>query len=121
MENLFVVSLVVSGLGMLLLFLALAILYGLIYLMTTVLRDPSAAPVHAGSEEQTVRGGKEATYRAAAIAVALACARQEPSPIGMPAASEGTGADAQRLEASAWWTLHHDRQLTHKPNRPSSQ
>jgi Na+-transporting methylmalonyl-CoA/oxaloacetate decarboxylase gamma subunit len=121
LENLFVVSLVVSGLGMLLLFIALAILYGLMYLMTTVLRDPTAAPMHAQPEEQRMPGGEEARYRAAVIAVALARAKQEPSPAGVPAAGEGTGADAQRLEVSAWWAFHHDRQLTHKPNMPRSR
>ena len=116
MENLFVVSLVVSGLGMLLLFVALAILYGLMYLMTTVLRDPSDTPVQAEPEEQRVPGGGEVRYRAAVIGVALARARQEPSSAGVPVAGEGIGADAQRLGVSAWWALHHDRQLTHKPN-----
>ena len=120
MENGLVVSLAVSGLGMLLLFIALAILYGLMYLMTSVLRDPGAVPVHRGPEEQRVPGGTEAATRAAVIAVALARARQEPSPVGVPAGSEGIGADAQCLEVSAWWALHHDRQLTRKPSRPRS-
>jgi Na+-transporting methylmalonyl-CoA/oxaloacetate decarboxylase gamma subunit len=121
LENLFVVSLVVSGLGMLLLFIALAILYGLMYLMTILLRDPTAAPVHAGPEDQRVPGGKEATYRAAVIAVALARARQEPSPVDVPATGEGTGADTRRLGVSAWWAFHHDRQLTQKPKSPRVQ
>ena len=116
MENLFVVSLVVSGLGMLLLFIALAILYGLMYLMTAVLRDRTAAPGQAEPEGQRVAGGEEAADRATVIGVALARARQEQSPVGVPAMGEGTGADAQRLEVSAWWALHHDRQLTHRPN-----
>ena len=113
MENGLVVSLAVSGLGMLLLFIALVILYGLMYLMTSVLRDPGAAPVRARPEEQRVPGGKEAAIRAAVIAVALARARQEPSPVGVPPGGEG--------EVSAWWALHHDRQLIHKPNRPRSR
>ncbi|MEJ2732953.1 MAG: hypothetical protein P8189_05165 [Anaerolineae bacterium] len=118
MENGLVVSLAVSGLGMLLLFTALALLYGLMYLMTSVLKDPGAAPVHAGPGEQSVPERKEAATRAAVIAVALARARQEPSPFGVPAEGEGMGAGEQRLEVSTWWALHHDRQLTHKPNRP---
>jgi Na+-transporting methylmalonyl-CoA/oxaloacetate decarboxylase gamma subunit len=120
LENGLLVALAVSGLGMLLLFIALAILYGLMYLMTSVVRDPDAAAVHAGPEEQRVPGGKEAATRAAVVAVALARARQEPSPAGVLAGGEDMGADAQRLEVSAWWTLHHDRQLAHKPSRPRS-
>jgi Na+-transporting methylmalonyl-CoA/oxaloacetate decarboxylase gamma subunit len=120
LENGLVVSLAVSGLGMLLLFMALAILYGLMYLMTTVLKDPGAAPAHAGPEEQRIPGGKEAATRAAVIAVALARDRQEPSPVGVPVTGDSTGVDAQRPGVSAWWTLHHDRQLAHKPNRPRS-
>lgn len=115
MENLLVASLVVSGLGMLLLFIALAILYGLMYLMTTVLRDPTAAPVQSEPEGEQVAGEEEATHRAAVIGVALARARQALSPVDVPAMGEGTGADAQHLGVSAWWALHHDRQLTHKP------
>jgi Na+-transporting methylmalonyl-CoA/oxaloacetate decarboxylase gamma subunit len=121
LENLFVVSLIVSGLGMLLLFIALAILYGFMYLMTTVLRDPTAVPVHAGREEPRASGGQESAYRAAVIAVALARARQELSAVGVPATGESTGADAQRLGVSAWWALHHERQLTHKPKTPRIQ
>jgi Na+-transporting methylmalonyl-CoA/oxaloacetate decarboxylase gamma subunit len=121
LENGLLISLAVSGLGMLLLFIALAILCGLMYLMTSVLRDPGAAPVHAGPEEQGVPEEKETATRAAVIAVALARARQEPSPFGVPAAGEGRGSDAQPLEVSAWWALHHERQLTQKPNRPRSR
>jgi len=39
MENPLVISLIVSGIGMLMLFLALAFLYVLMYLMTTFLND----------------------------------------------------------------------------------
>jgi Na+-transporting methylmalonyl-CoA/oxaloacetate decarboxylase gamma subunit len=120
LENGLVVSLAVSGLGMLLLFIALTILYGLMYLMTSVLRDPGADPVHARPEEQRVPGGEEAATRAAVIAVALARARHEPDPLGVSARGEGMGADAQHLEVSAWWALHHDRQLARKPKRPRS-
>lgn len=121
MENAFVVSLVVSGLGMVLLFTALAILYGLMYLMTKVLRDPSAIPVQAGSEEHRVSGGTESAHCAAVLAVALARARQESSPVGVPVAGEGGETEARRLEVSAWWALHHERQLKNKPNLPRSR
>lgn len=111
MENLFAHSLVVSGLGMLLLFFALAILYALMYLMTKVLKDPASAPVRAEEEEPGVPGGDDAMCRAAAIAVALARAGQGVRPAGVPVTGESQGTGS----VSPWWAFHHDRQLTRNP------
>jgi Na+-transporting methylmalonyl-CoA/oxaloacetate decarboxylase gamma subunit len=131
MDDPLVVSLVVSGIGMLTLFLALAILCGLMYLMTRItnirfIKDrPEAVAGEQGSRgagEQGSRGAEEQRSkdarerramqrRAAVIAVALARAeadRKRPldlSPIGAPGAGEAVG-------VSAWRALHHQRQLT---------
>jgi hypothetical protein len=99
MENPLAISLIVSSIGLLLLFLALALLYGLMYLMTTVIKDPPTAPVGLPEEH------REVMLRAAAIAVALARADQELRPAGTPAADE---------IVSPWWALHHQRQLTRR-------
>lgn len=113
MDSPVTISLVVSGIGMLMLFLALAILYGLMYPMTALIKDrPEAGTGGQGGrgaeEQEAVRRGQEAGSRkrqAAVIGVALARAEQELSPIG-----------ALRVEGaedgiSAWRMLHHQRQL----------
>lgn len=104
MDNPIVISLVVSGIGMLILFLSLAFLCGLMYLMTAFIKDRT----HEQEQEQGAGGRRqEASSRrlqAAVIAVALARAEQEQSPVGATGAKETT---------SAWRALHHQRQLTY--------
>lgn len=102
MDHPLVVSLIVTGVGMLILFLALALLYGLMVLMTTLVKDRRGK----GTDEPG--GGKtqeqEPTRRrAAAIAVALARAEQELSLARPPREGEAV---------SPWRALHHHRQLT---------
>jgi len=118
MDSPLVVSLVVTGIGMLMLFLALAFLCGLMYLMTAVIRDRPKGGTGEyggveGGEYGSVEGGERGSVgveeqramrrRAAVIGVALARAEQELSTIGAPE----TGA-----AVSAWRALHHHRQLT---------
>jgi Na+-transporting methylmalonyl-CoA/oxaloacetate decarboxylase gamma subunit len=127
MDNPLVISLAVTGIGMLMLFLALAALCGLMYLMTwmTNIRAPIEEWPEAGAGEQGRRGAEEQKgkgaeaervmrRKAAAIAVALARAERElgpsgsPCPIGAPGAEES----ASPQHVSAWRALHHQRQLT---------
>ncbi len=108
MENLLVVSLLITVIGMTLLFIALAILYGMMYLMTAVLRDPAPAPTEAAEEPTGTEQEQPAVLRAAAIAVALARAQQETP--GVPPVAETGGGDGSR-----WWLLHHIRRLTAQP------
>ena len=123
MDNPLVISLVVTGIGMLMLFLALAALYGLMYAMTAVIKDrPEAGAGEQGSRGAGGQGGRGAEEervmrrRAAAIAVALARAERElgssgsPCPIGAPRAEQA----ASPWRVSAWRALHHQRQLTRK-------
>lgn len=110
MENPLLISLVVSGIGMLMLFVALSMLYGLIYLMTAVIREkpgpavqPAPIPGHVPGA-----GGLEARQRkqrAAAIAVALARAELGLLPDSPSGVTEALG-------ASPWRALHHQRLLT---------
>jgi len=101
-DNQLIVSLIVSGIGMLILFLALAVLYGLMHLMTALIKD------RAGAGEQ---GGRVRVRQAAVIAVALARAELDLGPIGASGVEEAAG-------VSAWWALHHQRQLArHMPPR----
>lgn len=114
MGNPLLVSWVVSGIGMLMLFVALAVLYGLIYLMTAVIRDkpgPAAPPAQirglgAAVEEHKDRHRKQ---QAAAIAVALARAELQSSPASAPGPAEAPG-------ASPWRAFHQQRFLT-QPQR----
>ncbi|MEE9617936.1 MAG: hypothetical protein V3T90_13160 [Anaerolineae bacterium] len=123
MDSPVTISLVVSGIGMLMLFLALTLLCGLMYLMTALIKDRPEAGIGGqgsrGAGEQGSRGAGEQRSKgaeeqeagsrkrqAAVIGVALARAEQELSPI-----------DALRVEGaedgvSAWRMLHHQRQLT---------
>ena len=112
MDTPLVISLIVSGIGMLLLFLALAFLGGLMYLMTAFIKDrpkpapPSSPPTLGGKEDATSKGTEERGLmqrRAAVIAVALAHAEQRLSATAVPPVEEA---------ATAWQTLHRHRQLT---------
>jgi hypothetical protein len=101
-----VVSLVVSGIGMLMLFVALAVLYGLMVLMTRV--TGTHPPVQDRPEPQKMGSERR---QAAVIGVALARAEQDLRP---------TGATEARETASAWRALHHQRRLTRNtPTRRS--
>jgi Na+-transporting methylmalonyl-CoA/oxaloacetate decarboxylase gamma subunit len=130
MDNPLVISLAVTGVGMLTLFLALAVLCGLMYLMTwmTNIRAVVKERPEAGAEEQRSKGAEEQgskgaeaervmRRKAAAIAVALARAEREqgslgsPCPIGAPGAEESAGP----WRVSPWRALHHQRQLTRNP------
>jgi Na+-transporting methylmalonyl-CoA/oxaloacetate decarboxylase gamma subunit len=107
LEQPLVVVLVVSAIGMTLLFLALAFFYGLLSLMGSVVKDrPSPSET---STETRAAGEREAMLRAAAIAVALARAEAEEG-AGAVAGLAGT-ATRGGLGVSAWWALHHQRQL----------
>ncbi len=81
MDNLLATTVIVVTVGMVLLFVALLLLYAMMYLMTTFIKD--------GSEVETVEQAPEVDERAlrlhaAAIAVALARAETELSPAGSP-------------------------------------
>ncbi|HEY76144.1 MAG TPA: hypothetical protein G4O00_08185 [Thermoflexia bacterium] len=101
MDDPLTISLIISGIGMALLFAALFVLYGLMYLMTAVIKDRPAAAVPV--EEEPAEEPDEAKRRAAVIAVALARAERETFAIGAPPE-----------EVSPWWALHLHRQLTNR-------
>jgi Na+-transporting methylmalonyl-CoA/oxaloacetate decarboxylase gamma subunit len=108
MDDPLVIALVVSGIGMVLLFVALAILYGLMYLMTAVIKDRAEGETQPANAQRKRpdrgQGAESRKRRAAAIAVALARAELESSPAG------GSGAEAPP-QVSAWRAYHHQRRL----------
>ncbi len=89
-------ALVISGLSLLLLFVALACLYGLMLLLTAITAPPPAQPTPSATR-----------LRAAAIAVAVARAAGERSDTSAPSGREPAG----------WWSIYHQRRLTQGRSR----
>ncbi|MFN2227917.1 MAG: OadG family protein [Anaerolineae bacterium] len=115
-ENPWGTVLMITVLGMGLLFLALTFFYGLLTAMARLLQDRAGArkehravaPVQPVTEPQSVVAGseEEARWQAAVVAVALARAALPAARTHGPA-RPSTGEAA----ASAWWSLHHQRRL----------
>jgi Na+-transporting methylmalonyl-CoA/oxaloacetate decarboxylase gamma subunit len=104
MDNPIIISLVVSGIGMLMLFLALTLLYGLMYLMTWMTNERPPVTDQSETTEIEEQSARHRMQHAAVIAVALARAEQDTSPISTTETQETT---------SAWRAFHHQRQLAH--------
>jgi len=83
MDNPLTLALTVSGIGLLALFAALAVLYGLMYAMTAFIKDrPVAKQEEPAPAVETDERASPAARRAAVIAVALARAELEQNPAG---------------------------------------
>lgn len=113
------ISLIITAIGMTLLFLSLVLFYGMLSLLTAFIKDKPTPPTqhvverNEGSTEKDRSRREESVLRAAAVAVALARAETEQSS-KFPA--EITTEASTRQQASPWWSLHHQRQLTPYPN-----
>jgi len=111
MDDPLMTALSVTGIGMLVLFVALVFLYGLMYLMTEFTKDRTETQAEGkggrGAEEQ-----QEMRRRAAVIAVALARAEQELGGYGRPEA-QGLASPwhDEHGHVSPWRAHHHQRQL----------
>ncbi|MEJ2211094.1 MAG: OadG family protein [Anaerolineae bacterium] len=108
-ENSWMTVLIITVLGMGLLFLALAFFYALLGAMARLLQDRAEASTAVVTQAvpEAAGGEEEARLQAAAVAVALARAG-----LGTP----GVRAAAVLAEESAgvpspWWSLHHQRRL----------
>jgi Na+-transporting methylmalonyl-CoA/oxaloacetate decarboxylase gamma subunit len=101
-------ALIISALGMPLLFLALAFFYGLLSLMTSAIAERQAPPA-APEAAETAPAEDQVLLQAAALAVALARAEAEQTSSLGPV---GVQDEAVSQHVSPWWTLHHQRQLT---------
>ena len=99
MDNPIIISLAISGIGMLMLFLALTLLYGLMYLMTWVTGISLRPKVQPDAEEER---GENLKQRVAAIAVALARAELESGPII---------SSKPKIVSSSWQQYHRHRLL----------
>jgi hypothetical protein len=125
LDNSLLAALIISVVGMTLLFLFLVFFYGLLALLAAVLKDrPSSTTEQAARNEETgdgkgLDGQEDAVLRAALVAVALARAEAEEY------ASPGVMADSEKAAGdspvSAWWSLHHQRQITTNPGTRRSR
>lgn len=98
-------ALYIAGFGTVILFGALACLVGLMYLLTTLLRDREPAPLESAQPVvQSVQPVQRATAKVAAIAVALARAE------AVEASAQARRAEAPQ-STGGWWTFHLQRQL----------
>ena len=108
MENPVATSLVVTGLGMLILFAAMALLYGLMVAMTALIMDRATDETSPPGETGEARRGDGRKQQVAAIAVALARAELERSLHTPPKTTTA---------ASPWGQYHHQRLLDHPRDR----
>lgn len=125
MDNSLLTALIISVIGMTLLFLSLILFYGLLLLLAAIFRDkPSTLPQQAVGGEDAGDGGggggpEDARIQAAIVAVALARAEAEAATLpAVVVAPEGVAADQS---VSAWWSLHHQRQITTNPDTRRSR
>ena len=112
MENPLVVVLIISAIGMTLLFLSLVLFYGIISLLTAATRERPSAPERktTGAEAK----GEVPTDRALrAAAVAIALARAEAVGQAGKAGSYVSPASGDR-DVTPWWSLHHQHRLAGK-------
>jgi Na+-transporting methylmalonyl-CoA/oxaloacetate decarboxylase gamma subunit len=114
------IALIITAIGMTLLFLSLVLFYGMLSLLTAVIKDKPTPPAQRvverddGDTKEDRSRREESVLRAAAVAIALA--RAEMEQVSKFSAGIATGEASTRQPASLWWSLHHQRQLTPHPN-----
>ena len=111
MDDALVTALIISAIGMTLLFLSLILFYGIISLLTAVTRDRPATPPGrtVGAEGQSDAPAHRA-LQAAAIAIALARAAEGEA--GKASASVSLASGDSNV--TSWWSLHHQHRLAEK-------
>lgn len=105
MDDTLLSALLITAIGMSLLFMTLAFFYGLLWLLTAIVRDRPGA----GRQERAPAPDPEAertpAFEAAAIAVALARARSGRK----TATSTPVAGISPIVPTDPWWSLHHQR------------
>ena len=108
MEDSLVTVLVISAIGMSLLFLSLVLFYGIISLLTAATSARAAAPEErAVGAEAPGEAPADQALRAAVVAIALARAQADRSSSSVPPASGDR-------DVTPWWSLHHQHRLADK-------
>jgi hypothetical protein len=108
-----VAALVISAVGITLLFLALALFYGVLLLLAAIFEGRASADVADPEPASPEPEKADAALQAIAIGVALARARAEQT--ASLDLVPGEEAFAAAPGVSPWWTLHHQRQVSHRP------
>ena len=111
MENPLTTSLVISAIGISLLFLSLVLFYGILSLLTAITRERSK---EAEQQEPEEHGPEHRALQAAAIAIALA---RIDTAQGPGSAAQPAGASAGTLDITSWWSVHHQQQLAGEKRR----
>ena len=112
MDDTLVSALLITAIGMTLLFLTLVFFYGLLSLLTATIRD---RPAGSDADLEPVRGAglaEGAKLEAAAVAIALARSQATQRAV-VPVAP---GQEPAARGPDRWWSLHHQRRLTHSPD-----
>jgi Na+-transporting methylmalonyl-CoA/oxaloacetate decarboxylase gamma subunit len=111
-EDSLATALIISAIGISLLFLSLILFYGIISLLTAVTRDRSATPPgRTDSTEEQRDAPADRALQAAAIAIALARAEAE-GEAGKAGASVSLASGDR--DVTSWWSLHHQHRLARK-------
>jgi Na+-transporting methylmalonyl-CoA/oxaloacetate decarboxylase gamma subunit len=109
LESSLATTLVITAIGMSLLFLSLVLFYGIISLLTAVTKQrPAKTWARMDGATEPKAPPQVRALRAAAIAIALARAESEASPARHRDAVVLTPGDRT---VSPWWQLHHQHQL----------
>lgn len=110
MDDTLVNALLITAIGMTLLFLTLVFFYGLLSLLTAAIQD---RPSSDGSEPAPATSHADgAKLEAAAIAIALARSQASPQTTPYVPQTEAHAAPGP----DRWWLLHHQRRLAHNPD-----
>ena len=105
METPLTTSLVITAIGMTLLFLSLVLFYGILSLLTAITRERAR---EAEQQEPEEHAPQHRALQAAAIAIAVA--RSEAAQ-GPGSAGEAAYAFAGTLDVTSWWSMHHQQRL----------
>ena len=104
MENSLTTSLVITAIGMTLLFLSLVLFYGILSLLTAITREKHST---GQLQEPKEDAPQERALQAAAIAIALARTEAEKR-TGL---DSSTATPSSEGEITPWWSLHHQQRL----------
>ena len=112
MDNSLVIVLIISAIGMSLLFLSLVLFYGIISLLTAATRDRSSTPPERPDGAEA-HGEPPADRALRAALVAITLARAEAEGQAARASSHVSKASSERYP-TPWWSLHHQHRLAAK-------
>lgn len=117
MDNPVTIALIIAGIGMTLLFLSLALFYGLLVLLTRLFPARQNGHTVPTAETPEIHGdfAAEQPARLQVALVAVALARAEAELVLAKSHSATVNETAGSSEASPWWRLYHQHRVAPKP------